>query len=117
MRQAVLLGAIALTACGYGHGPMPNRAEIVRVERALSTTPCIRKTTNWGRTYQYHFEPNGIAPFLSSMDRDVIDFDLARGSKSGGSTVHLRPPYPPLRYNIRRSVDGARLIQSPLSRP
>jgi hypothetical protein len=70
----------------------------MRVEEALSKVPCIGTISNWGRIYQYHLEPSSVAPYLSKLDRMIIDFDLARGPKPGGSTVRLRPPYPPARY-------------------
>jgi hypothetical protein len=98
MRWTLLLGAVALTSCNYRSGPVPDRAEIIRVEHALSTAQCIGKVTDWERIYQYDLEPSRVAPFLSMMDRDVVNFDLSRGTKPGWSTVHLRPPYPPLRY-------------------
>src|SRR5690348_14257666 len=96
MRCLLLLAAFALASCGYCSGPLPDRTEIVRVEQAISKAPCIGEISNWGRTYQYHLRPNSLAVFLSKLDRDVIDFDLSRGSKPGG--FRRRPPYPPIGY-------------------
>ena len=101
MRWPVVLGAIALASCDYRGGPLPDRAEIIRVEEALSRAQCIGRITSWSRTYQYRLQPSSIVPgiaFLSSMDRKIIDFDLSRHAKPGGFTVHRRPPYPPISY-------------------
>jgi hypothetical protein len=98
MRCPLLLGAVALTSCNYRGGPLPDRAEIIRVEKALSKAPCIGKITDWVRTYQYHVEAISGAAFLSRLNRQVIDFDLGRGTKPGGFTVRRRPPFPPMKW-------------------
>lgn len=98
MRVLLAIGAIALSSCDYRSGPLPNRADVIRVEHALAKAPCIGRIADWGRTYQYNMEESDILPrFLSRLDREKIDFDLGRGPRPGGSRVWLRPPYPPLR--------------------
>lgn len=100
MKRGILAAALTLASCDYRSGPLPDRSEIVRVEKALSGTTCIGPVGAWERVYRYHLTPNVFAVALSRLDRKVVDFKLLRAGKFARVGQTLLPPYPPLAFEL-----------------
>lgn len=94
MRLLFLIGVVALTGCDYRSGPLPTNDEVARVDRAISTVPCIGKAELWQREYQYRTTLRYV-PSLWWLDRNTIVFHLTKAGDFADAGVRLEPPDPP----------------------
>jgi hypothetical protein len=95
MRLHFLIGVAAVTGCDYQSGPLPNNADVARVDRALSQVPCIGKPELWQREYQYRTTLRNLPVSLWWLDRNTIDFHLTKAGEFADAGVHPKTPDPP----------------------
>ena len=89
--RGALLGLCLLTACGgdEGHSPLPDPADLARMEKKLERHPCVGDLGLWERTYRFKRNPGMF--WSDRTDFAVIEFHFRRAGTislvAGSKTV------------------------------